>query len=111
MPDTTADTPATPEIDWFPEEFDRSYPNPAVICLNMGVADEATITFFAFRYALPRDTTAPYIVVPWIIANWHRFPTHDRVQMQKEIRDQFERRPGMLADCIALWQQVLDLVA
>lgn len=111
MPDCTESSATRDGIDWFPEAFDRSYPNPAVICLNMGNHDDATVAFFAFRYALARATTAPYIVVPWILDNWHRFPAHDRVQMQQEIRDHLERHPDTLADCADLWRRVLERAA
>lgn len=47
--------------------------------------DEEFIYFAAFRYALPRQTYAPDIVIREIMAHIHEFPTDSIKQMIEEI--------------------------
>jgi len=64
---------------------------------------------YAFRYALGRKTYATSTVSDYLIEFWHRFKTHTKVQIIKEIEEAIEEgEAGMQCD-IDRWKKVLLL--
>jgi len=70
---------------------------------------EETILVFAFRYALGRMTTAPWIVADHLIKQWANLAPHSRLQIREEIRTAINRSDAGHPCDVETWQKVLDL--
>lgn len=70
---------------------------------------DETLVVFAFRYALGRRSTAPGIMVDYIVKHWDQFQGWTQRQIQQEIGRAIEtKRAG--DDCdIEEWRKVLKL--
>lgn len=75
---------------------------------HLNINDEH-ILHFAFRYALPRHTTAPHIVTEMLIAKWQRLRSWTQEGIKSEIKVAFERGEIIQEGDKQTWQQILDL--
>lgn len=70
---------------------------------------EHNIIFYAFRYALGRQTYAPSEVVGYLETYWLDIPTMTRHKIQSEIREAIGRGEAGSSIDIKTWKKVLDL--
>ena len=64
---------------------------------------------YSFRYALGRKTYATSTVSDYLVKFWHRFKSHTKEQIIKEIGEAIERdEAGMQCD-VDNWKKVLLL--
>lgn len=70
---------------------------------------EHNIIFYAFRYALGRQTYAPSEVVGYLETYWQDIPTMIRHKIQEEIRQAIVRGEAGADIDVKTWKKVLDL--
>ena len=67
------------------------------------------ILFFAFRYALGRQTYAVSIVVDEIIEHWDSLEQNTKIQMHKEIREAINDHAAGWGCDVTEWRRILQL--
>lgn len=70
-------------------------------------APPTELIWYAFRYALGRDTAAPEIVVDYLIKNYPNIPADDMYVFEREVEKFIEATPNMAL--IDTWKKVLYL--
>lgn len=70
---------------------------------------ESNIIFYAFRYALGRQTYAPSEVVGYLETYWQDIPTMTRHKIQEEIRQAIARGEAGADIDVTTWNKILAL--
>lgn len=70
--------------------------------------NQKDILFFAFRYAVVRNTYAHTVVIEELKNNWSEFESFEQIQIKTEIRQQNELTP-MIKYIAMQWDEILTL--
>jgi len=70
---------------------------------------DENIIMYAFRYALGRKTYSVSEVSELLINNWHRFKSHTKEQIIREIETAIERNEAGMECDVNAWKSVLLL--
>lgn len=71
--------------------------------------DLTTLTFYAFRYALGRQTYATRDIADYVKKYWHLFTQAEQRRIQNEIEDAVHDKKAGAAMDVRIWNEILAL--
>lgn len=68
------------------------------------------ITFYAFRYALGRQTYAVHDVTNYLYQHWYELDMQTQDLIAKEIKEYLDHEDNKFSDVNVKWQRLLNIV-